>query len=483
MTNEGLGGWPARRAMLTPERTAIIYQDRSTTYDDFFTRTTRVASRLRASGVAKGDRVAYLGPNHPAFVETMFATHMLGAIFVPLNFRLATPELQYMIADAGIEIMVRDPSTADVTGPDIISLDDYEAWLASGSDEPIDVAVAQDEIALILYTSGTTGRPKGAMLSHANMIWNTYNALVSFDVAGDEVGLVSAPLFHVAALGQLLLPTFIKGGCSVITPTWDVDMAYDLIERHRITWMFGVTTMFAAMVQSPRWQNADLSSVRCLMSGGAPIPVSLILTYQERGLVFQQGYGLTETSPGATMLEARQSVRKAGSAGVPVFFTSVRVEAPVGEPGEVLIKGPNVTPGYWNNPAATEAAFEDGWFRSGDLATVDKEGYLYIVDRVKDMFISGGENVYPAEVEGVIFGHPSVAEVAVIGVPDPKWGEVGKAFVVCRPGCGLTLAELRDFLASRLAKYKIPAHLEVVSGLPRTGSGKVQKAKLRDGSK
>ncbi|RSM91737.1 p-hydroxycinnamoyl-CoA synthetase [Kibdelosporangium aridum] len=480
MTNEGLGSWPARRAMMTPDRIAIVYQDRSMTYDEFFTRATRVASRLRASGVAKGDRVAYLGPNHPAFVETMFATHMLGAIFVPLNFRLATPELQYMIADAGIKIIVRDPVTADVTGPEIISLDSYETWLAAGSDEPIDVPVAQDEIAFILYTSGTTGRPKGAMLSHANQIWNTYNVLVSFDVAGDEVSLISAPLFHVAALGQSLLPTFIKGGCSVITPNWDVDMVYDLIERHRVTWMFGVTTMFAGMAQSPRWASADLSSVRCLMSGGAPIPLSLIETYQERGLVFQQGYGLTETSPGATMLEARQSVRKAGSAGVPVFFTSVRVEAPVGEPGEVLIKGPNVTPGYWNNPVATEAAFEDGWFRSGDLAVVDKEGYLYIVDRVKDMFISGGENVYPAEVESVIFGHPSVAEVAVIGVPDPKWGEVGKAFVVCCPDTGLTLAELQEFLASRLAKYKIPVHLEVVTGLPRTGSGKVQKAKLRE---
>lgn len=262
MTNEGLGGWPARRALMTPERTAIIYQDKATTYGEFFTRATKVASRLRADGIEKGDRVGYLGPNHPAFVETMFAAHMLGAIFVPLNFRLATPELEYMISDAGIKILVRDPATAEVTGTKIISLDDYEAWLAAGSADPIDAPVAQDEIAFILYTSGTTGRPKGAMLSHANQIWNSYNVLVAFDVAGDEVSLIAAPLFHVAALGQLLLPTFLKGGCSVLTPTWDVDAAFDLIERYRITWIFGVTTMFASLVQSSRWAEADLSSVR-----------------------------------------------------------------------------------------------------------------------------------------------------------------------------------------------------------------------------
>jgi fatty-acyl-CoA synthase len=487
MRNEGLGGWPARRAMISPDRTAMIFDDRRVTYGEFAVRATKLAAQLRAAGIEAGDRVGYLGPNHPAFVETMFATHMLGAVFVPLNFRLAAPEIAYMVDDAGIKLLVQAPGTADVTGVRTISLEsEYEPWLAAGATDPIDVAVAPDAVALVLYTSGTTGRPKGAMLSHANMIWNTYNLLIAVDVAGSEVTLISAPLFHVAALGQTLLPTFIKGGCSVLMPAWDVDQCYRLIERHRITWMFGVTTMFASIAQSPKWATADLSSVRCLMSGGAPIPEGLIRTYQERGLVFCQGYGLTETSPGATFLEAGESVRKAGSAGVPMFFTSVRVTRPddtdveAGEPGEVLIKGPNVTPGYWQNAPATSAALTgEGWFHSGDVATVDDEGYLYIVDRVKDMFISGGENVYPAEVENVIFDHPAVAEVAVIGVPDEKWGEVGKAFVVCRPDTGLQPEELRGFLLGRLAKYKIPAHVEVVVRLPRTASGKVQKAKLR----
>lgn len=324
------------------------------------------------------------------------------------------------------------------------------------------------------------------MLSHANLVWNTYHILIGVDVTSTEVTLISAPLFHVAALNQTLLPTFLKGGMSVIMPSWDVDRCYDLIERHRVTWMFGVTAMFAALVQSPRWAGADLSSLRTLMSGGASIPVALIRAYQERGLVFCQGYGMTETSPGATFLEAGESVRKVGSAGVPVFFANVRVVRPdltpvaPGEPGEVLVQGPNVTPGYWRDPEATAAALtEGGWFHSGDVATLDDEGHLYIVDRVKDMYISGGENVYPAEVEGVLFEHPAVAEAAVVGVPDDKWGEVGRAFVVPRPGTNVTPDEIRDFLRPRLAKYKIPIYVDIVDTLPKTGSGKIRKPDLR----
>src|SRR5690606_4020567 len=322
---------------------------------------------------------------------------------------------------------------------------EYETSRSEGDTTPIDTPVALDDIALILYPSGTTGRPKGAMLSHANLVWNCFNLMAGVDVTSTEVTLISAPLFHVAALNQTLLPTFLKGGTSLIMPSWDVESCYDLIEKHGVTFMFGVTAMFAAFAHSPRWADADLSSLRTLMSGGAAIPVSRIRTCQQRGLVFCQGYGMTETSPGATFLEAGESVRKVGSAGVPVFFANVRVvrpdgtDADVGEPGEVCIQGPNVTPGYWRNPDATTAALtEGGWFHSGDIATLDDEGHLYIVDRLKDMFISGGENVYPAEVEGVLFEHPAVAEAAVVGVPDEKWGEVGRAFIVPRDGVALT---------------------------------------------
>ncbi|MDI5981617.1 acyl-CoA synthetase [Amycolatopsis magusensis] len=476
MLDEGLGTWPVRRARMSPGRTAFVHDGRPTTYAEFAGGTDSVAAYLAGRGVSAGDRVAYLGPNHPSFAEAMFAAHRLGAIFVPLNFRLTAPELAYVLADCGARLLLHAPEYAEIAAE--LDVDAVPADTAYAPATPIDTVVRPDDIALILYTSGTTGRPKGAMLSHANLVWNTYNLLVGVDVTADEVTLVSAPLFHVAALAQTLLPTFIKGGCSVLTRAWEVDACYDLIERHRVTMAFGVPTMFASLAASPRWDTADLSSLRTLLCGGASVPLALVRTYQDRGLVFCQGYGLTETAPGGTFLEAGESLRKAGSAGVAVFFGDAEVDAPPGEPGEVLLKGPNVSPGYWNNPEATAAArTEDGWFRSGDIATVDADGHFHIIDRLKDMFVSGGENVYPAEVEAALQEHPAVAEAAVIGVPHPKWGEVGKAFLVCHHE--VTGPELRAFLLGRLAKYKIPVAFEVVDALPRTGSGKIRKAELR----
>ncbi|QFZ19523.1 acyl-CoA synthetase [Saccharothrix syringae] len=499
MPNAGLGGWPARRALMSPGRTALVHDGRSTTYAELAERVHRLADRLRAAGVGAGDRVAYLGPNHPSFVEAMFAAHALGAIFVPVNFRLTAPEVDHVLTDSGAWALVYAPSCARVVrdltaAPGVVVAladpapgeHDYETWLAGGSAEPVEVPVHPDDPAFILYTSGTTGRPKGAVLTHANVVWNTYNLLVGVDVTSTERTLVSAPLFHVAALAQTLLPTLVKGGAAVLTSTWDVDQVYDLVERERITLVFGVATMFADLAASPRWYTADLSSLRHLLCGGAAVPEPLIRAYQERGLTFCQGYGLTETAPGATMLEAGESVRKVGSAGPPVFFAEVRVvradgvDAEVGEPGEVLVRGPNVTPGYWRDPVSTDAAFlPGGWFRTGDLGRFDADGHLHVVDRLKDMFISGGENVYPAEVENALAEHPAVVEAAVVGVPDPRWGEVGRAFVRYAEGGGPSREELREFLAARLAKYKVPVHVEVVGALPRTGSGKVRKSELR----
>ncbi|BCY12784.1 long-chain fatty acid--CoA ligase [Actinoplanes sp. L3-i22] len=483
MHNAGLGCWPARRAAMSPGRVALIFGERRVTYAELHDRIARLAAALRDSGVRRGDRVAYLGPNHPAFVETMFAAWTLGAIFVPLNFRLTAAELEYQLQHSGASVLIHAPGMPAVSAPVTYSRDEIP------EKEPIypDESVGLDDVAAILYTSGTTGHPKGAMLTHGNLIWNCYNLLVCVDVASDEVTLVSAPLFHVAALDQCLLPTFLKGGTSVIMPSWDVDGCFDLIERHRVTWMFGVATMFAGLSQSPRWAGADLGSVRSLMTGGASVPEALIHRYQERGLLFCQGYGMTETAPGATFLEARESREHVGSAGLPVFFADVRCVRPdltdtdPGEPGEVLVRGPNVTPGYWNDPPATAAAFADGaWFRSGDVAVVDGSGHFRIVDRTKDMYISGGENVYPAEVEAAIFEHPGVAEVAVVGVPDPRWGEVGRAFVVPRQGSALEPGDVPAFLRDRLAKYKIPVYVDVVGDLPKTGSNKVRKGPLRN---
>jgi fatty-acyl-CoA synthase len=481
---------------MTPDRVAFVADGRTETYGELRDRAYRLAHGLRELGVRRGDRVAYLGPNSPAFAETMFAAGLLGAVILPLNTRLAAPELGYIVADAGAEVLVWAPEVASIVTElrhhhrfrtEVRVADGYEALLAGAVGDPIDELVALDEICMIQYTSGTSGHPKGVMLSHGNIAWNCYNLLLDIDIASDEVTLVSAPMFHTAALNQTFLPTFLKGGTAVLMSAFDPQRALDLIAEHRVTWMFGVPAMYQSIAQSPGWADADLSSVRTLMCGGAPVPAALIRTYHERGLTFLEGYGLTESSPGALFLRADESLRKVGSAGTPCFFTDVRVVGPdgidvaPGETGEVIIQGPNVMTGYWQLPDATEDAFvADGWLRSGDAATVDDEGFVYIVDRIKDMIISGGENIYPAEVEQVLYQHPAVADCAVIGVPDQRWGEVGRAVVALRPGASANADEILGFLSGRLAKYKIPKSVVVVEALPHNAAGKLLKGPLRE---
>ncbi len=502
MLNQGIGSWPARRARRTPDRTAVVHEDRVLTYGVLHRRVLRLAHVLRALGVTSGDRVAYLGPNHPAFLETLFAAGALGAVFVPLNTRLAAPELAYNLADSGSVVLVHAPeqdeaarAAADqagvrhriaLEGPGEGALG-YEELLADGPDAPLDVAVAPEDPCMIMYTSGTTGRPKGAVLSHANIVWNSVNVLVDTDLTADEVTLVAAPLFHTAGLNMTCLPTLLKGGRVILLAAFDADRVLDLVERRRVTYMFGVPTMYDAMASRPRWAGTDLSSLRTLNCGGAPVPARTIAAYVDRGLAFSQGYGMTEASPGILFLDREQTAAKAGSAGVPHFFTDTRVvlpdgaDAAPGERGEILVHGPHLMTGYWNRPEDTTAAFtDDGWLRTGDIARTDTDGYAYLVDRVKDMFVSGGENVYPAEVEDALLGHPDVAECAVIGVPDPVWGEVGRAVVVLRPAARATRDDLLGHLRGRLAKYKIPRTLVLTDRLPRTATGKIVKTAVRE---
>jgi fatty-acyl-CoA synthase len=481
---------------MTPGKVALIQAGEVRTYAELAENTTRLAHGLAARGVSRGDRVAFLGLNSIELVETMFATAKLGAVFIPLNTRLAPPETAYILADSGARLLIWAPGFEQVVSApelarlplDIVPAGELDRAGAQPPERPesVDEPVGHDDLFMIQYTSGTTGRPKGVMLTHGNIIWNVYNLLVDVDVRSDEVALVTAPLFHTAALNQVLFPTLVKGGTALIEAKFDPDRAIGLIEEHGVTLLFGVTSMYLALTQSPRWPHADLHTLRSALSGGAPLPVSLLQAYLDRGLMIVQGYGLTEASPGATMLRAADGVRKIGSAGTACFFTDVRVVTPgladvaAGEQGEVLVQGPNVTPGYWQQPAATQSAFAgDGWLRTGDLARVDDEGYLYIVDRLKDMIISGGENVYPAEVEQVLYTHPAVAECAVIGVPDARWGEVARAVVVRRDGQQVTEAELIAYLDGRLARYKIPKTIVFTDALPHTASGKILKPGVR----
>jgi fatty-acyl-CoA synthase len=498
MHDLGLGSWPARRARMTPTKAALVQAGVATTYGELAERSTRLAHALRDRGVGRGDRVAFLGLNSVELVVTMFAVAKLGAVFLPLNTRLAPAETAYILTDSAPALLVWDAGFQDVVeSPDVRALDldllriDSDAGrgvdpLLSGDATPIDEPVALDDVFMIQYTSGTSGRPKGVRLTHGNIVWNVYNLLVDVDLRSDEVALVTAPLFHTAALNQVLFPTLLKGGTALIEARFDPDRAIDMIEQLGVTLLFGVTSMYLALAQSRRWESADLSTLRNALSGGAPIPASLLRAWLDRGLMIIQGYGLTEASPGATMLRAEDGMRKLGSAGTSCFFSDVRVVGPdleptsPGEPGEVLVQGPNVTTGYWNQPQATaEALMDGGWLRTGDLATADDEGYLFIVGRLKDMYISGGENVYPAEVEQAIYTHPAVAECAVIGIPDEKWGEVGRAVIVRRPGSSLSEAELLAHLEARLARYKHPRTVVFTDELPHNASGKLVKARVR----
>ncbi|WND39647.1 long-chain fatty acid--CoA ligase [Streptomyces sp. BB1-1-1] len=502
MLNQGIGSWPARRARKTPDRTALVHEDRTWTYRELHQRVLRLAHALRALGVARGHRIAYLGPNHPAFLETLFAAGALGAVFVPLNIRLAAPELAYGLSDSGSTVLVHAPEQADAAraaadragvghrvaldGPGDGALG-YEELLTAGGTDPLDETVAPEDPCMIMYTSGTTGRPKGAVLSHANITWNSVNVLVDTDLAADEVTLVVAPLFHTAGLNMTCLPTLLKGGRVVLLGAFDAERVLETIEDRHVTHMFAVPTMYDAMAALPRWATTDLSSLRTVSCGGAPVPTRTIDTYLARGLAFSQGYGMTEASPGVLFLDKAQAAAKAGSAGVPHFFTDTRVVLPDGrdaEPGhrgEILVHGPNVMTGYWGRAADTEAALTDGhWLRTGDVARIDADGFAYIVDRVKDMFVSGGENVYPAEVEDVLLTHPAVSECAVIGIPDRTWGEVGRAVVVLKPGAVADEPDILGHLRGRLAKYKIPKSVVVTDTLPRTASGKIIKPVVRD---
>ncbi|WP_409463634.1 acyl-CoA synthetase [Amycolatopsis sp. GA6-003] len=499
--HDGVGAWPRRRARAAPRATAFRCGELVLTYRDVHERTSRLAGALSAAGVSAGDRVAYLGPNHPAAPELLFASGLLGAAYLPLNFRLSADELEFILDDAAPEVLVWHEQF-DVLAAEVLArvdvahrvrvggaADDAAAYeeLVLSADGPVPQSRARPgDVAMIQYTSGTSGRPKGVMLTHDNLVWNAINLLLDVDLRTDDVSLVAAPLFHTAGLNNHLLPTFLKGGAAVIMSAWNPAEALSLIAEHRVTTLLGVPAMLQSLTQAPGWARADLSSLRTIMCGGSPVPSALAEQFRERGLVFQPGYGMTEVSPSATFLRAGMAGEKAASVGAPSFFVDMKAvdeqlrEVPTGERGELLVRGPNVTRGYWNLPDATAAAIDpDGWFRTGDIGAFDDDGYVYLKDRLKDMIISGGENISPAEVENALYEHPAVAECAVIGVSDRVWGEVGLACVVVRPEHVATADELEEHLRGRIAHYKVPKHYRLVERLPRNAAGKVLKPQLR----
>jgi len=488
MLNRGLGSWLAARRRTTPDANALIHGDSEfVTYRALSERTDGLAAMLAQRGIARGDRVAYLGDNQPSFVETLFACAILGAVFVPLNTRLAAPELAFIVENSGAALVLHDPRLSALALGAAGSVPVRIAESVAGDvAAPPAVELDESDPAVLLYTSGTTGRPKGAVLTHGNLTWNSINVLVDVDVASTDVALIISPLFHAASLGMGLLPILLKGATAVLEPAFDAGRALQLIEQHGVTMLSGVPTTFQFLAEHPDWSTTELGSLRKLTCGGSPVPTRVLEAYEARGLSFSQGYGMTEASPGATFLPASMTRAKMGSAGIAHFFTSIRVVDEHGEVaapfviGEIQVAGPNVTSGYHGDEAATRAAFtDDGWFRSGDLGSLDDHGYLFVSDRLKDMIISGGENIYPAEVEDLIMGIDGVTGVAVIGVPDERWGEVPWAIVTVRDGAGDVAEMIPAALNGRIARYKIPKSVVLVDALPRTASGKTRKLELR----
>ncbi len=507
-----VGDWLGRREHLTPNKIALVdtlNHDRAITYRQWSRSVNQTARFLRHRlQVRQGDRVAVLAHNCVEYLDIWFALGRLGAILQNLNWRLTSYELDALIDDAAPVALVYGSEFASLVNelrgrmPSVQHLvalaeqahseDDLFADRAEFSDAPLpELALEWSDPWVICYTGGTTGMPKGAVLTHRAITANAINTDISWGLTPDDVAILNSPLFHTGGLNVFTAPLVYNGGTSVVCKGFDADQVFDLLERREVTLFFGVPTMFIVLQDHPRWEEVDFSSLKLVISGGAPCPMPVFEKFWARGVDFKTGYGLTEAGPNTFWLPPEDVRRKPNAVGFPLFHIDVKVvkengaECEPGKAGELIIRGPHVCDGYWNNPEATAEAFrplpstgsEEPWLHTGDLALRDEEGYYTIVGRLKDMIISGGENIYPAEVESVMHGHPAVTEAALIGVPHDKWGEVGRAIVVSS-GDSLTEEELLSFCRHRLAPYKVPKSVVFIDEMPKTGAGKVDKKAL-----
>ena len=498
----GLAEWFRRRAIREPHRPVLTFKDKTWGWGEMQESIERLATVFADGGVRAGDRVSYLGFNHSMFLVGLFATARIGAIFVPLNFRLTSNELGFIIKDAESHTLLVDAEHLSIVDAvrDVLPCRRYiclgeprSGW--EGCDAVMNsvtrivpaAEVAADDVATILYTSGTTGQPKGAMLTHRNLWTNNLNWMLSINYNGDDTALTSAPLFHSGGLCVITLPTLMAGGHVILHEHFDAADFLADIERYHVTTTFAVPAMMLFASQHANFTNANLSSLRMIVAGGAPVPEPLLQLYGRRNIPVSQCWGMTETTTVATFLDTNEATIRLGSCGKAGMLNEVRLVDFSGEPlttqrvpGELCVRGDTVMKGYWNLPEATAACQgPDGWFRTGDVAYQDEDGYYYICDRLKDMIISGGENIYPAEVESVLYDNPAIAEAAVIGAADERWGERVVAVVAMKPGATLTLEQLQTFASERLARYKLPRELRIVPALPRNTSGKVVKSELR----
>lgn len=492
----------AHHASRTPDKPLCQFGGRTVTYGDMASQAAALSAGLRRGGVGPGDVVALLSYNCNEFLETIFAANHLGAIAMPINWRLAAAEVRYILehsqakaivcdealvglADLAIAGMDKGPLRIAVSGeaPGWLPLDQlHAAWATSAP-----VPAAGDEIHRLMYTSGTTGRPKGVMITHANLAWKNLAHLVEFGFTSNDIGLACGPLYHVGALDLTTTTLIAAGGTVIIHRVFDAASVVDELEQSRVTTVWLAPAMVNAIMALPDIEQRDLSSVRVVIGGGEKMPIPLIERLQRTftSAWFADAYGLTETVSGDTFLDKASTIRKLGSVGRPCLYLELDIwddgGTPVaaGERGEIVLRGPKVFAGYWRDQEATDKAFAGGWFHTGDIGVRDGDGYVYIVDRLKDMILSGGENIAGSEVERVLYEHPAVLETAVVGRPDERWGEVPVAFVVLKEGAQASTEELMEHCRGQLAKFKVPKAITFIDALPRNPSGKVLKRELR----
>ncbi|NWG01572.1 MAG: long-chain fatty acid--CoA ligase [Syntrophaceae bacterium] len=500
-----IGDWIKKWSFLQPNKRALIFEDRPFTYQEVNQRTNQLCHFLLQLGIRKGDRVSVLLYNCYQYFEIFFALSKIGAILVPLNWRLAGPELEFIIKDSGSRMLIFDDEFVDrvafirpnlnLSNGDYVSIGtacpdwakEYERGLSECPvQDPSPLVPAGDEDPhILMYTSGTTGIPKGAILSHRKTFFNALNADIFYNLTSKDIMIVSRPMFHSGGLLVEAAPILYKGGTLILKKRFRPYEILETIQKYRVTLLELPATVYQFILMECDLRQYDLSSVRYYFTGGERVPKTMLREYYRKGIIISQIFGQTEAST-ITFLSPEDAILKIGSVGLPVFHGEVRIvdkngkEVSPGEVGEIIIRGPTLMSGYWNRPDLTAETIREGWLYTGDLARTDDEGYVYIVDREKDMYISGGENVYPAEVEKVLHAHPKIFDAGIVGVPDERWGEVGKAFIVLKTGETMNNGEVFEFLKGKVAKYKIPKYIEFIEELPKTASGKIQKFVLKE---
>ncbi|MFF2446662.1 long-chain fatty acid--CoA ligase [Neobacillus sp. NPDC058068] len=486
--------WLENRARLSPNKDAIIDEQTNNawTFEQLNKRANSTASWLHTRGVKKGDRVTLLSPNHISYFDLLFACGKIGAIFVPLNWRLSLHEINEILADCTPVLIGIHPQFKakhqQLNNLNTFFIGDvsYEELVTFPIGDLPQEEIAETDPLAMIYTGGTTGKPKGVVLSHQSILWNALNTIVSWSLTEDEVTVNYMPMFHTGGLNALTIPVLMIGGTVVIGEPFTGQKAVESLNRYRCTTILLVPTMYHMLIQTPEFQNSDFPFMKIFLSGAAPCPMQIYEAFQKKGLAFKEGYGLTEAGPNNFYIRPEDAQMKRGSVGKPMLFNSIKLvktdgcEAKPDEVGELLIKGKHAFSFYWNREQATEETWKDGWIHTGDLAKRDEQGFYYIVGRKKEMIISGGENVYPLEVEQWLAEHPAIDEAAVLGLPDEKWGEVVAAFITLKQSYTIPDEELKMYCESKLGRYKIPKQFIRLAELPKTHVGKIDKKKLKE---